>query len=72
MIYLNTDTIHSIRRGLELGGLLELPYNVSFNGDRFAEILAVEGCLRPFNQLRYMYVHNILYSLLVCRWLLCL
>ena len=53
-ICLNTDSIHSIRRGMELGRLLELPYSSSFNGSCITEILASEGCVRPFNQLRYI------------------
>jgi hypothetical protein len=52
MIYLNSDSIHSIRRGMEFGYMLELPRSVAFAGECMAELLAAEGTVRSFRQIR--------------------
>ena len=54
MIYLNSDSIHSIRRGMEFGYMLELPRSVAFAGECMAELLAAEGTVRSFRQIRYI------------------
>ena len=59
MIYLNTDSIQSIRKGVEFGCQLELPDNAAFGSEHMAEILAAEGSVRPFNQMRYMFIVHV-------------
>lgn len=41
---------------MEFGRQLELPDRVAFGSELMAEILAAEGSIRPFNQIRYMYI----------------
>ena len=49
---LNSDTIHSIKRGVEFGRMLQLPDDVSFNSEHMADILTAEGIVRPFGQMK--------------------
>jgi len=52
LLYLDTDTIHSVKRGVEFGRLLQLPDEASFSVEHMAEILISEGSVRSFNQVR--------------------
>ena len=52
VLRLNSDTIHSIKRGVEFCRLLQLPDSESFNSEHMADILTAEGTVRPFNQVK--------------------
>ena len=54
LIFLNTDSIQSIRKGLDFGRQLELPDKVSFGSECMAQILGTESFVRPFHQIRYV------------------
>ena len=51
-LQLNSDIIHSIKRGVEFSRMLQLPDSVAFNSDHMADILTAEGAVRPFKQIR--------------------
>ena len=52
LLQLNSDLIHSIKRGVEFGRMLQLPESVSFNSEHMADILTAGGTVRPFNQIK--------------------
>lgn len=53
--HLNTDTIQSIKRGVEFGRLLQLPDEVCFSSQHMGDVLTSAGIARPFHQIRSVY-----------------
>lgn len=52
LLQLNSDIIHSIKRGVEFGRMLQLPDSVSFSSEHMADVLTADGVVRPFNQMK--------------------
>lgn len=52
LLQLNSDIIHSIKRGVEFGRMLQLPDSVSFSSEDMADILTADGVVRPFNHMK--------------------
>ena len=51
-LQLNSDVVHSIKRGVEFSRMLQLPDSVAFSSDHMGDILTAEGAVRPFKQIR--------------------
>lgn len=55
-ILLNSITITELRAGLELGQLLDLPFDLSCNHMHLTDLLVAETAVRPFYQLKYVWL----------------
>lgn len=53
-ILLNSSTITELKGGLELGLLLELPFDLSCNHMHLTDLLVTDSAVRPFYQLKYV------------------
>lgn len=51
-LQLNTDVIHSVKRGVEFGRLLQLPDEVAFTSQHMADLLIVTGTAKPLKLIR--------------------
>ena len=51
-LQLNTDVIHSVKRGVEFGRLLQLPDEVAFTSQHMADVLIVTGTAKPLKLIR--------------------
>ena len=47
----DSEVITELEDGLELGRLLELPFDLSCNHQHLADLFAAEGIVRPFSHL---------------------
>jgi hypothetical protein len=47
-IVLKTETITELKKGLEVGRLLELPHELSCNYQHLGDLLAADNIVRPF------------------------
>lgn len=50
-VFFNADIIGELKSGLELGRLLELPFDLACNSQHLGDFLAADNVVRPFHQL---------------------
>ena len=53
-ILLDNNNITELKSGLELGKLLELPFDLSCNYMHLTDLLVTDSAVRPFYQLKYV------------------